>query len=95
MGKYASIDMRKLHDSVRESDLKDPPILIHGYGGMKLSQLKKLTKDQCEHLTKLIKDEEYERASYITHESNGTLILFIRSLDNITQDIKKLSSIIK
>ena len=95
MGKYASIDLRKLQDSIREVDLKDPPIIIHGFGGMKFSQLKKLAKEQSEYLTKLLKNEDYARASYLTYDSNGTLILFIRSLDNIIEDIKRLSSIIK
>lgn len=95
MGKYASIDMTKIKGAVRDGDLKDPYVMVHGYGSMKLSQLKKITKEQTDYFSKLIKDEDYERASYLTFENNGNLILFVRALDNIVQDIKKLSTLIR
>jgi hypothetical protein len=90
------MNMSKRYATIINMDnIKDPDILVYSYGTMKLSTLKAQTLRKCQEFVKLIQNESYNQAAYLTYEHNDSMIIHVRSLKNIYEDIEKLSTIIK
>lgn len=87
MGKYASI--------YNASDPTDPEVLVHGVGRMKYSQLKKHTIERTSKFLDLLKKDNFEMAAWLTYEKNETLIISIRALKDINDEIEKLGMLVK
>lgn len=87
MGKYASIYNAK--------NPKDPEILIHGFGRMLYSQLKKNVERKLSDLPKFLKDDRFATLSWALDEKSSPLIPFVRALKDIQDEIEELANLTK
>lgn len=87
--------MKKYGTLHKTDNPADPEVLVQGYGKMKLSQLQKQVKDRAKEFYDMILREDYHNAAYVSYETHGTFIVFLRALDDVMKEIEKLSSLAK
>ena len=71
----------------KPNDLKDPEVVIQGYGTMRLSTLKKHVQDNLKRISRFVNNDEYGNAYTVTFE-NGVLESLMKTLKQAQEEIE-------